>query len=397
MPIPRSSALLCLAFFWTGCASRTVSYRRLADVQTDSVARAYLRADTGKAEEVAALSHVLSYLRREHPSRWPELAAGSRDASRTLESRVEDLFGRTLYGVVGGEMQFQERYPFDFAQPLDTFTVGFVQVRTANPLPPSEKEIVVRSIQAAQDALLETLGTDSLVLGRFQDGLRRSGCQGRIPVTFVTNPVAAKFFGIRLNYAFTTSGFTQTGPDSARFWVEVRSKYFGPVSLAPILHELVHAAFALVHASPSLAVIPSRGIQDLRRVADSLGRSSYDVVLDEGLAELLAHRHSRLYGSGQFDGADSTMDWLRRRYGRLHDLKSIASCYTGWFCSFDGRILSLYESRSFVGGLVDKYGMGKVLRLVADPRSWREGGSADGPSKQAEFAEWMGRHQPKAR
>jgi hypothetical protein len=352
LTIPRTFALLGLALAWTGCASRTVSYRRLADGKTDSVARGYLHADTGKSEEVAALSHVLSYLRAEHPSRWEELAAHSRDTSRTLETQVEDLFGRTLYGVVGGEMQFKERYPFDVAEPFDTFSVGFVQVRAANPLPPQEKAIVVRSIQEAEDALSETLRSDSLIFARFQDGLRRSQCQGRIPVILVTNPVAAKFFGIRRNYAFTISGFTQTTPDSARFWVEVRSKYFGPVSMAPILHELVHAAIALVRASPSEVAISSHGLPDMQRVVDSLGSRWYDVVLDEGLAEFLAHRDSRLYRSGQFNSPDSTVAWLARRYG-----------------------------------------MGKTLRLVAFPESWREGGSVDGPSKKAEFTDWIRRQR----
>ena len=190
--------------------------------------------------------------------------------------------------------------------------------------------------------------------------------KGKIEIILATNKNQAKFEGLKRNYAISKYGYqtSPTDPDSATFTSSIATKYFGIISTSTIMHELVHSVVGIIQASPRNIRIPFHGMKDLQRSIDSLFDSSQDMMITEGIAESISQKFNPMYNSGYFNSVDKNIEWQEIQYGKLHDIESAGKCYNGRFCSFDGRILALYEANSFVNYLIKMHGYSKVIKLA---------------------------------
>jgi hypothetical protein len=387
-PSKLAPGLFALLIF--GCASQTVSYRSRMDDQTIELAKKYARADSANIGIVQPIAHIFTFLKAEYPvAEWDRLSAASSDTSKNLETHIEDIYGKCLYGFAGGEMQFKEKYPFNKFTELDTFSAGFVKVMAGNRIEDSDRKVIISQLSNYTKELRDLLSSDSSLLKRFDDGLAHLPEKGKIPIILVTNPVEAKADHVKRSYAFTSYGYSQNKGDSARFVVTIYSKYFGVISTSTMMHELVHAVVAIIKVSPDQLIIPPSGHQFVQKAFKAFVDSSQDVPISEGIAESISQKYNPIYNSGYFNPVNENLVWLKKQYGGLHSYSGIGSCYYGWFCSFDGRILSLYQSHSFVDFLIAQYGYAKVIRLAISSPNEENYTQLFNKSRSELYSEWQ--------
>ncbi|MBK9580081.1 MAG: hypothetical protein IPO40_23690 [Fibrobacteres bacterium] len=384
--------LLSLAFL-SGCgASNAVSYKNNINGEISSLAKKYAKSDSNKYEIIQPIEHVFSFLKTSYSDKqWQKLSKSHCDTTRNLETYIQEIYGKSLYRIAGGEMQFKDKYPFDAYTELDTFTVGFVKVIAPNRIPDNEKGVIVSQLNKYTQKIAEILSEDTELKYRFEYGLSRMSNNGKIELILATNQYQAKHEGLKMNYAISKIGYYQSvkTPDSAVFTTTIATKYFGLISTSTFLHELVHSVVGIIQSSPNNLVIPFGSISNLQKTIDAISDSSQDMIITEGLAESISQSFNPMYNSGYFNAVDKNVVWQEKLNGELHDIESAGKCYNSRFCSFDGRILALYQAHSFVNHLVKEYGYSRVLRLATCSPNDSNYISILGKSKNMVYEDWV--------
>ena len=381
--------MLSVIAYLSGCASNSVSYKKQINNDVLELAKKYSKHDSDKIEIAQPIAHIFSYLKSEYSQKqWKILSERKNDTTKNLETNIQDIYGKSLYRIAGGEMQFKERYPFDAFSLIDTFSVGFVKVIAPNRIDTNERSIIISQLKSYTHTIDEILSLDPELKERFEYGLKNMRNDGKIPLILATNPNQAKDEGLKRSYAITNLGYYQKNIDTAIFTVRISTKYFGLISTSTMMHELVHAIVGIIQQSPSKIAIPNNKIQNLQKIVDSMTDSSQNMMIVEGIAESISQQYNPMYNSGYFNTANENINWQVMKYGHLHDMESAGKCYNGWFCSFDGRILALYEANSFVNYLIKEYGYPKVIRLAMCSSDDSNFISLFGKGKDEIFDQW---------
>lgn len=351
-----------------GCAAgNSTPYKKNINNEISILAKKYAAEDSNKYEITQPIEHVFSFLKTEYSeNKWLKLSNAYTDTTRNLETHIQNIYGKSLYRIAGGEMQFKDAYPNNSYTVLDTFSINFVKVIAPNRIPEQEKEIIKSQLEQYTKRIIEILAEDSELKLRFEYGLKHMYSKGKIEIVLATNANQAKFEGLRRNYAISKFGYqtSPNDPDSATFSSSIATKYFGMISTSTIMHELVHSVVGIIQASPKHIRIPYHGMKDLQRSIDSLFDASQDMMITEGVAESISQKFNPMYNAGYFNSVDKNIAWQENQYGKMHDIESAGKCYNGRFCSFDGRILALYEANSFVNYLIKMHGYSKIIRLA---------------------------------
>lgn len=373
-----------------GCASTPISYKNNIDAEVMSLSRKFAKADSNRTEITQPISHLFSYLKTQYPEqKWRHLSAAHSDTTKSLESKIQSIYGKSLYRIAGGEMQFKERFPYSRFDSLDSFVVGFVKVVSPNKISDTERMILISQLDSYTKSIDSILSTDTTLKERFYAGLIRMRDDGKILIVLATNPDQAGYEGLKRNYAITKCGYYESQNDSAVFAIRIATKYFGLISAATIMHELVHAVVAAIQVSPNQISIPYYGLKELRIRAKAMSDSSQEMMVSEGLAESISQKYNPIYSSGHFNPIDYNMTWQKNKYGRSHSFKSAGECYNGRYCSFDGRILALYQAGSFVNFLAEEYGYAKVFHLATSSPSESNYLAIFGKSKNEIVKGWI--------
>jgi hypothetical protein len=198
-----------------GCgASKPVSYRGKIDSEIMALTKRITRSDSNVLEVTQPVAHVLSYLKAEYPQKpWQALVASPSDTLENLETRLQAIYGKSLYRIAGGEMAFKDAYPFESYGSLDSFRVGFVKVVAPNQIPPDERERILSQLLYYTQAITDLLSADRDLKDRFEYGLKHmSG--GAIELVLATNVHQAKYEGLNMHYAISKFGYYQSATDS---------------------------------------------------------------------------------------------------------------------------------------------------------------------------------------
>lgn len=385
----KSPLLISLIAYLSGCASNSVLYKNQINNDMESLAKKYAKNDSDKIQIVKPIAHIFSYLKIEYSKKqWEKLYEMGSDTSKNLETHIQEIYGKSLYRIAGGEMQFKERYPFDAFSSLDTFSVGFVKIIVPNRIDSIERNVIISQLKNYTDTINAILSSDPELKERFDYGIKNMRNDGKIPLVLATNPNQAKDEGLKRSYAITNLGYYQKNRDTALFTARIATKYFGLISTSTMLHELVHAVVGIIQKSPNEIALPNTNIKNLQKIVDSMADSSQNMMIVEGIAESISQKYNPMYNSGYFNTVDQNINWQVKQYGHLHDMESAGKCYNGWFCSFDGRILALYEANSFVNYLIKEYGYSKVIRFAMCTSNDSNYISIFGKNKDEIFDQW---------
>ena len=380
--------LITLTF--TACSSRRFV---VADLENQSseieqLSNLVLNDSNTNYTQYISVKTFLTYIKYKYSDKeWGEFTKDIALQKFSLETLIQKHFKSTIYEIAYGMSQ-DSKYPYKYDPSIKqkSLSIDFVSLWATNELSENEKKELTQQLEDYCVELRRLFFPDSLSFAIFQEKLTRGTKNGKINVYLIQNEETAENKGLKYSTGLTRARYAFKTADTLVFYSYVTNRHFEMWSTSSLLHELIHATLFLLRMPLENYVVSKDSVAAIPKHLEGI---KADVVLEEGIAEYISHKFNSLYKLGKFNDVNSTIDWLVGQGTPLLGYKEASKCYTSKFCSKRKRLLTLYQSRSFVDFLINKYGWEKMNALLTEYNIERSYKQIYGKSLIELYNEWM--------